>query len=90
MEIAVFMSLLDLPCSGRADMDLKACCEETVQLFCNTQINEEIQSVLRNQIEKELGAEEFQNKLFAVRSSAAGNACSHYFINMYTYPLHMN
>ena len=60
--------------SGRRTAgDLKVSCEKTVQLFQNAQMNEEVQTALRNQMEKTFGTEEFNDKLFAVRSSAAGN-----------------
>ena len=64
--------------SGRVADDLKVSCEKTVQLFQNAQMNEEIQVVLRNQMEKTFGTEGCNDKLFAVRSSAAGN--SNFFI----------
>ena len=59
--------------SGRVAGDLKVSCEKTVQLFQNAQMNKEIQVVLRNQMEKTFGTEGFNDTLFAVRSSAAGN-----------------
>ena len=57
--------------SGQQKGDLKSACEATVLEFLKTDLIGEISDVIRQQLAALFG-DAYENKMFAVRSSAAG------------------